>query len=196
MAVVYVSCGSWCEKSFRLLWAACAVLLGTRSLRLSETHSPHLGLWEKSPRTGDDQHCKFWLHGIFYFNIYFSLPFHLFLSLSLLLRTSRMTTPGWSTMWMQTTASPWRVIFLRGPAMPSRRGIGLTDTVLLASLWIHWKFNFMIRNNSRGLITDLGGQVLSSKCRIEILKVLHNVIHQQVLFFLYQSQNIIRVSCM
>lgn len=48
MAVVYVSCGSWCKKLFRLLSAACAVLLGTRSLRLSEAHSPHLGLWEKS----------------------------------------------------------------------------------------------------------------------------------------------------
>ena len=35
-----------------------------------------------------------------------------------------MTTPNWSTMWMQITASQWRAICLRGPAMPLRRGIG------------------------------------------------------------------------
>ncbi len=63
-----------------------------------------------------------------------------------------MTTPSWSTMWMQTMASPWRVISLRGPAMLSRHGIGTTYTVQLASLSILRKFNFLIRKSSHGLM--------------------------------------------
>lgn len=52
-----------------------------------------------------------------------SLPSRSLLS-SLLLRTFQTMTPGWSTMWMQTTALQWRGISSRGPAMLSRHGIG------------------------------------------------------------------------
>lgn len=38
-----------------------------------------------------------------------------------------MTTQSWSTMWTQTTASPWRDICSRGPATPSRPGTGTRD---------------------------------------------------------------------
>lgn len=150
-----------CEKSSRLLWAACAVLLRTRSLtdpEPNETRSPQLALWEKCRVTlqqeksrgqkmtnmGNFDNVEYFVltplslgFSPLFFALTFSLPFLLFLPLSFLLRTSRMTTPDWSTMWMQITASPWKVIFLRGPAMLSRRGIGLTHTFPLAPLWIH-----------------------------------------------------------
>lgn len=50
------------------------------------------------------------------------LTFYVYLRL--LLRISQMMTPGLSTMWTLTTASPWKVISSNGPATPSRPGTG------------------------------------------------------------------------
>lgn len=109
----------------------------------------------------------FYIHS-FCLNIFFialCLSFSLFCpfpdsffsqSLSLLCRTSRMTTPSWSTMWMQTTALPWRVICLRGPAMHSRHGIGTADWWFRFFCWVYCSFhNFYPKMNRSQTIEKL-----------------------------------------
>lgn len=72
-------CGSWCEKLLRLLSAAFAVLFVTRSHGWSETSvlvwvfgqnavTVHLGK-PQAPKSGHDQHLKFWSHETIYFNV-------------------------------------------------------------------------------------------------------------------------------
>lgn len=134
-AAVGSICCAVCYKVTWMKWDQCSRLGVWAKCRVTV----HLGK-PQAPKSGHDQHLKFWSHetnvkSLFsfcfspYFSLFHSCPFRRFLSLSLLPRTSQMMTPGWSTMWMQTMASPWRVISLRGPAMLLRHGIGTEDSV-------------------------------------------------------------------
>jgi len=82
-----------------------------------------------------------------------------------------MTTPSWSTMWMQTTASQWRVICSRGPATPLRRGIGMKVKTLLMNTFTITFYDMVLFHYSE-LIGYLGGRSLSSTFIIAILNLL------------------------
>lgn len=72
-----------------------------------------------------------------------------------------MTTPSWSTMWMPSTASQWRVICLRGPAMPLRRGIGTQTQFNRNTFVIKFYDNDLLHYSALILYSE--GQALSSK---------------------------------